>query len=126
MKRDMDLVRELLLAVEAAPADAILANRDLQFSGHSDVDVAEHVMLLADGGLLDVIDAAAMRSPGTPRQFYIRGITWTGYEYLDSVRNPEIWRKTKSTIVEKGAELTMDLVMAVAKALIKQQVGLFP
>jgi Hypothetical protein (DUF2513) len=50
-----------------------------------------------------------------------RQISWQGREFLDTVRDPEIWAKTK-----KGAEeakgFTIDLLKDLAKGLVKKQI----
>ncbi|HEY9074714.1 MAG TPA: DUF2513 domain-containing protein [Desulfobaccales bacterium] len=52
MKRDMDLIREILLAIEANPkyhADDL----KLRFPSHSEDEVSYHCRLLVDAKLID-------------------------------------------------------------------------
>ena len=51
----------------------------------------------------------------------VSGLTWEGYDFLDSVRDPEIWRKTKET-ANKAGGFTIDILGGIAKGLIKTQV----
>ena len=56
MKRDMDLLRELLPKLEAKPLDGNLWSVDveeLSITDHTYEEVAYHMVLLIDGGLLD-------------------------------------------------------------------------
>jgi hypothetical protein len=46
--------------------------------------VVHHVLLLESGGYIH-----------QPQRHYY-GMTWEGHEFLDKVRDPEIWRKTKA------------------------------
>ena len=59
MKRDMDLVRSILLAIEANqndPFDWI----DLDIPGRSPWEVAYHIMILAEAGLIEAQDLSSM------------------------------------------------------------------
>jgi Hypothetical protein (DUF2513) len=53
--------------------------------------------------------------------YVINGLTWAGHDFLDSIRDPKIWEKTK-----KGAEaaggFTVDLLKDLAKGLVKKQI----
>lgn len=50
MKREMDLVRQILLKIEQHEHG--LAPRDLAIDGHTDEQVAYHVHLMGQAGLL--------------------------------------------------------------------------
>jgi hypothetical protein len=89
MKRDMDLVRELLLKLEAEPLDGNLWRLDpddLGISGRTREEISYHLEQLISGGLLD-----AERELSS--QFNARKLTWAGHDFLDSVRDPRtrIW-----------------------------------
>jgi Hypothetical protein (DUF2513) len=118
MQRDMDLARQLLLHIES----------DDQYngSGYGPVDPEElnkkqpseivlyHMKLLADAGFVDVVDWLADGRP------MIRGLTWKGHEFLDTVRDPQIWDKTKRAAKKAGGS-TLELLADIAKALIKAE-----
>jgi DNA-binding transcriptional ArsR family regulator len=95
MKRDMDLIRNLLLVVEASEqpvvyiADLMVAER-LQGMEQSDIDF--HLKLLIEAGLIDGNKKQGLSTVGN---WYVRRLTWDGHEFLDTIRDPEIWRKTK-------------------------------
>jgi hypothetical protein len=44
-----------------------------------------------------------------------------GYDFLDSMRNPEIWAETKKGAEEAGG-FTFDLIRDLAKGLVKKQI----
>jgi hypothetical protein len=51
------------------------------------------------------------------------GLTWKGHEFLDDIRDPEIWRETKNTLnAVAGAGIA--IVWEVAKVKLKQKLGL--
>jgi hypothetical protein len=115
MKRDMDLVRELLLKLEAEPLDGDLYSVEpdgLGITGRTPDEIAYHLVLLIDGGLLD----AKRELSG---QFVARKLTWAGHDFLDSVRDPKIWRATKERVKEAGG-FTMEILVGVAKEIISR------
>ena len=57
----------------------------------------------------------------------IMRLTWEGHEFLDTVRDPEIWRKTKSGAATAGGYafgFMKDLATAYAKHVAKERLGL--
>jgi hypothetical protein len=120
MKRDMDLVREVLLKLEV---DADLngdlcrvTTNTLGIDGRSDNDIAYHLLLVIEAGFVD----GYREQSG---DFAIRKLTWEGHEFLDDVRDPEIWRKTKErahAVVSVG----LGFLWEIARAEIKTKLGL--
>jgi hypothetical protein len=109
MKRDMDLVRSILLEIEAR-GDPELRNVPF-IQGYDEGVVTSHVALLLDAGLASGIDASTMDG-----QDYMEiGMTWAGYEFLDNVRDPEIWRTTKTGAAKLGS-FSLSLIGDLAKA----------
>jgi hypothetical protein len=46
-----------------------------------------------------------------------RKLTWAGHDFLDSVRDPKIWRATKDRVKEAGG-FTIEILAASAKEII--------
>lgn len=118
MKRDMDLIRHLLLAVES--------NDDLDSEGHilsddpADFELENvtpsqlryHQVLLLEGGLLR--GSVGMTT-------VISGMTMRGHDFLDSIRDPLLWEQTKKAASEAGG-FTLELLGDLAKGFIKTQI----
>jgi hypothetical protein len=121
MKRDMDLARKILLAVEARRLQE-LRSEDLVTEGYESRTVAAHFELLQEAGL---IDASLLRveSEGLIRGDALR-LTWEGHEYLDTIRSNEIWEKTKTHVTKQGGSLSFELIKAVALGYLRAQLGL--
>lgn len=122
MRRDMDLIRQLMLKFESLPPTIgtlffEFDDKDLQFEGYEPIVVAEHIRLMAEGRLID----AKVTGQGA---VMLNSITLAGYDFLDSVKDEEIWRKTKEGLSAAGG-FTIDLAKALAKGLIKKQVENF-
>lgn len=114
MKRDMDLIRELLLDIEKNH-DGSGRLVPIETEGNSPA-IIEHLFLLNEAGLIEGQDASHLAG----RNFLVQRMTWSGHDFLDSIRDPEIWKKTKEGAASvKG--FSLDLVKALAKGLIKTQ-----
>jgi hypothetical protein len=50
-------------------------------------------------------------------------LTWQGHEFLDSVRDPDIWQKTKARVAPV-ATAAFGVMLEVAKAEIRKKLGL--
>lgn len=124
MKRDMDLIRHILLETEKADAGAVLMETDVQPPETRLTVLARHISLLAQAGLLHAAVSDTVDDEHAP--CVIQGITWQGYEFLDKIRNETIWNETKRTIGSRGLGFAVELVTAVATSLAKQQMGLPP
>ena len=114
--RDMDLIRDILLVTEnKCEADSFYTFEDGLFAGFTEEEIYMHSKLLFEKGFL-------RKTPQTlSYSVCVSGLTWEGYDFLDSVRDPEIWRKTKET-ANKAGGFTIDILGGIAKGLIKTQV----
>lgn len=120
MKRNWDTIREILLKVEECtlPTENVRPNH---FEKERAAEISYHVRLLIDAGL---INGKMSQTIGPEvKDFFATSLTWYGHELLDSIRSNQIWEKTKSTFIEKGIEMTFDLVKSgatqIATAILK-------
>ena len=114
MKLDKDLVREILLAIEASDQtpDSWI---DLAIDSHSEDEVSYHVMLLHEAGLIVAQDLCSMSDfDWRPKRLTIRG-----HEFLDTVRDGEVWRRTKVG-AEKAGVASIGFLLELGKAYGKQ------
>lgn len=112
MKRDMDLVRGMLLAIE----DDVLRFGEGTDNGGLDAPddvITAHLRLLEQAGLIEVMS----RPISGP--IYIRGLTWDGHDFLDAVRDPEVWKRTKDGALTVGG-WTFGLMKELGVAYLKQ------
>lgn len=114
MKRDMDLVRKILLATEALPYGS-------QLNGLEDVPTEAfitHVIWLKEGGL---VEANAMAGSGSYAKYAIvTRLTWAGTEFVDAMRDDTLWAKAKENVMKPGMSFTLDLVKDWLKAELSQ------
>ena len=121
MKRDMDLIRELMLKLELLdnPFGTTrwleIWDEPFSFQPTEKDRILGHLKLLKEAGF---IDGAPSPMNGN---LEFRSITHSGHDFLDSVRDPEIWRKTKDGAAAAGG-FTVELVGELAKGLIKTKI----
>ena len=99
MKRDMDVVRSLLLRAEAAAG---------QVDVHDPVETY-HVHIMINGGLLEGHIITEMGSD-QPLESCIHNLTWAGHEFLDAARSDTLWHKAKDKVIKPGASWTFSLL----------------
>ena len=107
MKRDMDLIRDILLAVENHPYSC--APFEVQVASHTPAEIGYHVMLLHQAGFLEAASTQAISDTDASCWKPI-SLTWEGHEFLEAARSSENWVKVKQIIVEKGSGLVLEVV----------------
>lgn len=120
MKRNLDLVREILLAIEDYEPEKVHL---LQSISHRDFSATEaqnyhHIKMLVDAGYIDLAG-----KPTLSGKFALNGMTMTGHDFLDAIRDQTVWDKTKDRLGQAGG-WTLDIVLAVAKEELKRRLGL--
>jgi hypothetical protein len=121
VQRDMDLIRQLLLRIEQDPT--LDGTRWVHFEPtefampeKSPAEIGYHLDMLIEAGFLK-------GKIGRETIPIICKLTWEGHEFLDSIRDPDIWSKTKKRI-DGLASVTLKIVAAIAEAEIKKRIGL--
>jgi len=120
MHRDMELVRKILLAMEAhasgfAPTPFTIAGYDQDVIGH-------HIWLMEQGQL---ITASDVTSQGDASPTALPGsITWKGHDFLNTVRTEKVWLKLKAEMKDKGVSLPFVLIQELAIKIAAKAAGL--
>ena len=113
MKRDMDLVRTILLAL--ADTDEPLWSTDLVTDDYSRDVIGYHFLILDEAGLIMANVKAADNDP-----YYIAvasRLTWEGNDFLDAVRDESIWKRVRSTIGKITGGASFEVFKTVASSL---------
>ena len=127
MRFNPDLARQILLTIEATPANQY--PEDVSIEGVSENEILEHLELLIDGGELDgSVAESGMGGEGRIMAVHLNRVTRKGHEFLANARNDEVWSRTKSIVKSKGGaisfELLKGLVVQVASEYWKAHTGL--
>ncbi len=75
--------------------------------------VAYHVHMMIEANLVEAIDASSLSG----KNYLQITLTWQGHEFLENIRDPEIWRKTKAGAAKVGS-FSLGIVGEIAKAAI--------
>ena len=121
MKRDLDLVRQLMLQIEALPAAPPVQYRTSEIE---DPVLLAHLEMLIEAGL---VNGRISRSQGARGDVIsVSGLTWQGHEWVEMVRSQSLWNEVKSTVLDGGGVLTFELTKAVAAKIFRARLALPP
>lgn len=104
LRRDMELIRELLFEIEGGGGV-----RDV--SGWDDATLRHHLRLLVEAGLLH----GATPADGTVT---FTTLSWAGHEFLDAVRQDAIWRELRQRLAQAGGGLAFETLKSLALSLL--------
>ena len=119
MKRDPDLIRKMVLAIEDAPSGWA---PQLAFDGYTSAQVGYHAYLLVDGGLAKGVDVSTGSSQGP--EALITSLTSAGHDFAEAARDEKRWNKAMRIVVEQGGTITIDLLKQLLVTLMKSALGL--
>ncbi len=118
MKRDMDLVREILIAIEEE-------NLALNGLGYDRDQIYLHVELMKEHGLVKA--EIVPDSDGVEHRILncsVEGLTWKGHDFLDKARNKSIWEQAKKKCLEGTGGLAIELLSACLTDVAKRHLGI--
>ena len=110
MKRDSDLLRELLLRYES-DEESMFTSRISDGSDLTEKSERYHILLLADEGLVAAVGQSTFR------------LTSQGHDFIEATRDGGIWNKTKSVVAETGGNATIEVLKALAIGYLKLQIA---
>ena len=123
MERDLSLIRELLLRIEGTTSRQ--DRPDFNIDGCSEIDIDYNLDLAIHAGLVN--GRGSWAADIHMYNVTIHGLTWAGHDFLDSVRKPSVWNETQEKAEKAGhkiANMTLEVVQALATSVIKGQLGL--
>jgi DNA-binding transcriptional ArsR family regulator len=110
VKRDMDLVRALLLYFEYKPDDRVADK--VVIEGYDDLTIRYHLILLYEAGLIEGEREVSKSSSRVIRVYPMR-LTWAGHDFLAAARNDTVWQKAKVKIAAKLGDAPLELLKEV-------------
>lgn len=121
MKRDLDLMREILLFIEEHSPPHGGLDKPLEISGYDRDTVFAHTELLIDEGY---IDAKVLHGMTGIHDIMVDRLTNRGHDAIAAARNKPMWQNAKKTAAEQGVSLTLGLMVELVKAEAKKYLGL--
>jgi Hypothetical protein (DUF2513) len=119
MKRDMELIRELMLAIESRDGSN---DSYLEIDGYDRSQIDYHLGLLLEANLI---------IPENTRNFgsrspipMIKRLSWEGHEFLDNARNESVWKAAMKTIGDKGGSTAFGVLTQLLASAARHQLGL--
>lgn len=110
MKRDMDLIRKIVLATAELPYGQTLARLD----GVPEEEFVTHVIWLTEAGLTE---STAQAGAGSYAKFaLVSRLTWAGCEFADAIADDTLWAKAKDKVLKPGISFTFDILSNWLKA----------
>lgn len=129
MKRDIDLIRELLLFYESDGATS--------FPSYDNEIIGQHLVLLIEAGFLDGnITNLGVGSPQFAtsndgrtikvgeKEFVCFRVTWSGHDFITTCKDNNLWNKAKNLLGPAIGGMTLEMVKEYIQIMIKQKLGL--
>lgn len=119
MRRDWELIRQILRKVEDKPDTHGLVHPN-QFTGYDEETVSYHMWLLDQARL---IEATCQTHMGGPVFCMARNLTWAGHEFLDQIGNDTAWNRIGSFAKEKALDLSFDTIKQITARIVTMLLG---
>ena len=114
MKRDWEIIRKILLQIEALPTeDSEFKSNELH--GIDNNVIAFQMRLMLDAKL---IEGYCDEAVGT-HYCYATRLTWAGCEFLDAIRKDTVWNEIKRQAKTKTVDLPIGIISSIARVLIE-------
>lgn len=116
----MDLIRAIVLKLESweLQSGTVLVITDIEkefpIEGYTAEQIRYHTNLIVNDGWIDSGGSSLLSL------LTFRSLTSLGHDFADSVRDDKIWAMTKDGALKAGG-FTLELLMNVAKGLVKTQ-----
>lgn len=114
MKRDMDIIRLLLIEQESGERPPELAEYDERL-------VVYNSVLMMDAKLIE--GDVTVDENGEVIQSIIFRMTWAGHDFLDSTRDPTVWQKAKDRVIKPGVSWSFSILVEFLKTEAQRQLG---
>ncbi|WP_289049862.1 DUF2513 domain-containing protein [Acidaminococcus timonensis] len=113
MKRNLDLIRNILLRIETNEKNTTLSSSDFADLEPDQNIVDYHLYLLEDAGYIDAheVNTIGHYYP----QYLVKWLTNDGCDYVDSIRSASIWEKTKEKLASVGGQASLSIVKTIAE-----------
>ena len=121
MKRDMDLIRAMVLAANDHPHGFL---GRMVIDGFTPESIGYHAYLLVDSGMAVGTNRTCMGNAGP--MWELSKLTSAGHDYIDSIQSDYIWNEVKSEIQKKGlVSAGLDVMKKITDKLIRQRLEIW-
>lgn len=124
MKRDMDLVRQLLFYFEEKDNFRLVKSDDIEIEGYDSQIIAYHIHLMCEAKLLSCERVTSTTTADRLIDAYPFRLMWDGHEFLDAARSDSVWKKAKNALKDQGLSAGFGVLQALLLSLVKGQLEL--
>jgi len=124
MRRDDDLIRKLMMDLEAATS---AVNDHHAIEGYSREEVAYHLGLIVRSNLGEgpkPLYPSDGSDPTIPLAVIVMRLTPRGHEFIGNLRDDTVWKKVKERTLKAGGSVSLELLGQIGGSVIKKMVGL--
>lgn len=124
MKLNHDCVRDLLLTIEEKVKSqpvyiGLLANNTL-LHVYEITDLIYTSERLSEAGLINI---KIFQTLDGEKNILVKSITWNGHQFLDNIRDNNVWSKTKKT-VSALSSVSLSILVDIAKKIVEKSIGI--
>ena len=124
MKRNMDLIRTILLRVEELGDPGLEPETtDSLFKDYDPTEVNHHIKILEQDKYLFAYTRPLVTG-SFKIKWIIEGMTMEGHEFVEASRDNERWEQAKKTVFSKVGSFVLDSILQVLLQLVRKQVGI--
>jgi len=118
VKRDMELIRRVMLAAEKNkdPYEVV----DPKFEGHNETEISYQIALLDDAGLLHGQDRSAI---GVFR-WSAGALTWRGHEFVEAIRDEAVWKEALAIAGMTDDGVVFEILQKALMQVLEKRAGL--
>lgn len=127
MKRDMELVRQILLALEETDRFRLSVDELVdQLPNANRNSIVWHLVVMEEGGLvaLGKLDVSTNWKIQEHEVIETVRIHWNGHEFIAAAMNETVWRKAQRQAGDMFKSLSLGTLLALLQAVMKQELGL--
>jgi len=120
MKRDMELVRKILMVLAEHEGESFVGR--LNIDGYNNEIVDYHISIMLDGGLLT---GRSQRGDDRLLCNDIK-ISWLGNDLLEAIKNDTTWEKMKTFAKSKGlniSDIPVEMLKEIAISVVRSIIG---
>ncbi|WP_323610924.1 DUF2513 domain-containing protein [Erysipelothrix enhydrae] len=121
MKLNHDCVRSVLLYLEEEMGlRSVLFASKIELEEYEMDDILYTVEKLSEAGFLNCISASDLNRT----DYSIRSITWIGHQFLDNIRDENVFKEVKTTVFEKVGSASLLILSELTREFIMKKLGL--
>jgi len=123
MKRDMELVRKILMELVDSEFSSDMGLPGID--GYDEDEIRHHALIMRDAGLLAFTEGVKTEGVifGPMEDLQLRP-TWEGHEFLEKTRDEKIWRSVVSKTKEMTGGLSFQIIQSLLVVALSKAVGL--